>query len=155
MGTSLGHIAQMNMGYLLHPLGDPRVAGFENNTDRVNAVADRSKGFIWRLQGAAEDLPENDTGALFGRPDVALATLSTWESFEDLEHFVHKTIHGKFLDRRMEWFEHVDERSYVIWPIEPGHIPNLTEGKSRLLELRTKGPSLSAYDFATGKRLSR
>lgn len=131
MRPSLGPIAQMNMGYLLHPHGDPRVAGFEDNSDRLNAVADRSPGFIWRLQGEGYDLPENDTGALFGRPEVALATLSTWESFEDFEHFVHKTIHGQFLDRRAEWFEHVHDQSYVIWPIEAGHIPSLTEGKKQ------------------------
>ncbi len=71
------HIAQMNMGYLLHPLGDPRIAGFEDNSDRLNAVADRSKGFIWRLQGEGYDLPENDMGALFGRPQVALNGLVT------------------------------------------------------------------------------
>ena len=80
MRPSLGHIAQMNMGYLLHLHGDPRVAGFEDNSDRVNAVADRSQGFIWRLQGEGDHLPENDTGALFGRPEVALATLSTWKA---------------------------------------------------------------------------
>ncbi|WP_171210281.1 MULTISPECIES: DUF3291 domain-containing protein [unclassified Ruegeria] len=150
----MGHIAQMNMGYLLFPHGDPRVAGFEGNSDLVNAVADRSKGFIWRLQGAGYDLPENDAGALFGRPEVALATLSTWESFEDFENFVHNTIHGKFIDRRAQWFEHVDDQSYVIWPIEAGHVPSLTEGKSKLLELRSKGPSSAAFDFATGRRMS-
>lgn len=150
----MGHIAQMNMGYLLHPHGDLRIAEFEDNSDRVNAVADRSKGFIWRLQGEGYDLPENDTGALFGRPAVALATLSTWESYEDFEHFVHKTIHGQFIDRRAEWFEHVDGPSYVIWPIKNGHIPSLTEGKAKLLQLRSDGPSPEAYDFASGEIMS-
>ncbi len=144
----------MNMGYLLHPHGDPRIAGFEDNSDRVNAIADRSEGFVWRLQGTGYDLPENNTGALFGRPDVSLATLSTWESFEDLERFVHKTIHGQFLERRAEWFENLEEPSYVIWPIATGHIPSLTEGNERLLKLRSEGPTLEAYDFASGKVMS-
>ncbi len=126
----MGSIAQMNMGYLLHPHGDARISGFEDNSDRINAGADRSMGFVWRLQGDGYELPENDTGALFGQPEVALATLSTWESFEDFEHFVHKTIHGQFLDRRAEWFENVNVPSYVIWPIDIGHIPSLTEGWS-------------------------
>jgi hypothetical protein len=86
----------VNMGYLLHPLGDPRIAGFEENTDRVNRVADRSNGFVWRMKDEDLALPENDCGRLFGRPDVALATLSVWESYEDFDHFVHKTIHGAF-----------------------------------------------------------
>ena len=142
------HIAQMNMGYLLHPLGDPRVAGFAMNTDRVNAVADRSRGFVWRMKD--EDLanPDNDYGRLFGRPDVALATLSVWETLEDFEHFVHKTIHGAFLNRRAEWFEHLDAPSYVIWPIPAGHIPTLAEGRDRLMRLRENGPSDAAFDFS-------
>ena len=61
------HIAQMNMGYLRHPFGDPRIAEFENNSDLVNGIADRSPGFIWRLSGTGYDLPENDMGRLFGR----------------------------------------------------------------------------------------
>lgn len=147
MDRRMQHIAQMNMGYLLHPLGDPRVAGFEDNTDRVNAVADRSKGFVWRMKDEDLTIPENDYGRLFGRPDVALATLSVWESFEDFEHFVHKTIHGQFLNRRAEWFEDLNAPSYVIWPIQAGHIPNLAEGKERLMLLRKNGPSEEAYDF--------
>jgi hypothetical protein len=142
------HIAQMNMGFLLHPFGDPLIAGFEDNTDRVNEVADRSKGFVWRMKDEDLDIPENDCGRLFGRPEVALATLSVWESFKDFEHFVHKTIHGQFLNRRAEWFEHVEAPSYVIWPIAVGHIPNLVEGKERLMLLREHGPSDDAYDFS-------
>jgi hypothetical protein len=141
------HIAQMNMGYSLHPFGDPRIADFENNTDRVNAVADRSKGFVWRLKGEDLDLPQNDFGRLFGRPDVALATLSVWESFEDFEQFVHNTVHGRFLARRAEWFEPMDVASHVIWPVKAGHVPDLIEGKEKLVSLRENGPSEEAYDF--------
>lgn len=148
MDGKMQHIAQMNMGYLLHPFGDPRIAGFEENTDRVNAVADRSKGFVWRMKDEDLAIPENDCGRLFGRPDVALATLSVWESCEDFEHFVHKTIHGTFLNRRAEWFESVEAPSYVIWPIRAGHIPNLVEGRERLMLLRKNGPSDEAFDFS-------
>ncbi|MCR9149615.1 MAG: DUF3291 domain-containing protein [Rhodobacteraceae bacterium] len=137
----------MNMGYLLHPPGDPRIAGFENNTDRVNAVADRSRGFVWRLKGEDLDLPRNDAGRLFGRPDVALATLSVWESFEDFERFVHNTVHGRFLARRAEWFEPMDVASHVIWPVKAGHVPDLIEGKEKLVSLRENGPTDAAYDF--------
>jgi len=149
----MGHIAQMNMGYLLHPHGDPRVSEFENNAYRMNALADRSEGFIWRLKDRDFDLPENNVGTLFGRSEVALATLSTWESFEAFEHFVYKTLHGRFVKRRAEWFEHLEEPSYVIWPIKPGHIPSLTEGKEKLLLLIDNGPSPQAYDFAFGRRM--
>jgi hypothetical protein len=146
--AAVPHIAQMNMGYLRHPLGDPRVAGFTDNTDRVNQIADRSPGFVWRMTSADETHPENDIGGLFGRPAVALATLSVWERYEDFAHFVHNTVHGHFLKRRAEWFEPLDLPSYVIWPIAMGHIPSLAEGKEKLMQLRANGPSADAYDFA-------
>ena len=61
--------------------------------------------------------------------------------------FVHKTIHDKFVKGRAKWFEHVDAPSHVIWPVEVGHIPSLTEGKQKLMFLRENGPSELAYDF--------
>ncbi len=127
------------------------------NDTSVNRLALRryfgegnSRLALWDFFSSEDDLkiPENDCGHLFGRPDVALATLSVWESFEDFEHFVHKTIHGQFLNRRAEWFEHVEAPSYVIWPIAAGHIPNLVEGRERLMLLRENGPIDEAYDFS-------
>lgn len=141
------HIAQMNMGYLLHPIDDPRIAEFAENSARINGVADRCKGFVWRMKDADLSNPDNDYGRLFGRPDVALATLSVWESVADFAHFVHKTAHGRFLTRRATWFERLDQPSYVIWPIPVGHIPTLAEGKARLMQLRAHGPSAAAFDF--------
>lgn len=44
------HMAQMNMGYLLHPIDDPRIAEFADNSDWVNRVAERSRGFVWRMK---------------------------------------------------------------------------------------------------------
>ena len=77
----------MNMGFLLHSHGDQRISGFEDNLDLVNAVADRSNGFVWRLKDEGFELLENDTGRLFGRPEVALATLSVWEKLQRFFEF--------------------------------------------------------------------
>ena len=143
----MGYIAHMNFGYLLYPWGDHRISDFVDNSDLVNAIADRSQGFVWRLKDGDFELPENDLERLFGRPDVAAGTLSIWENFEYFEHFVHKTVHGKFLTRRGEWFENIDAHSYVIWPVDVGHVPSLTEGKIKLMFLRDNGPGEEAYDF--------
>jgi hypothetical protein len=43
------HLAQINIARLRHPEGDPRVADFFANLDRVNAAAERMPGFVWRL----------------------------------------------------------------------------------------------------------
>ena len=46
------HIAELNIGRLLHPVGDPRIADFVDNLGRINAMAERMPGFVWRLVGA-------------------------------------------------------------------------------------------------------
>ena len=54
------HLAELNIGKFKYPTTDPRMAGFINNLDRVNALAERSKGFVWRLKGDnnnATDIP--------------------------------------------------------------------------------------------------
>jgi hypothetical protein len=43
-------LAQINIGRLLAPQGDPRVQPFFDALDRINALADGAEGFVWRLQ---------------------------------------------------------------------------------------------------------
>ena len=45
------HLAELNVGYFRYPTSDPRMAEFMDNLDRVNALAERSPGFVWRLAG--------------------------------------------------------------------------------------------------------
>lgn len=40
----------MNVARLRAPLDSPQLADFVGPLDRINAVADRSPGFVWRLQ---------------------------------------------------------------------------------------------------------
>ena len=56
-------------------------------------------------------------------------------------------MHGRFLARRAEWFEPMDVASHVIWPVKAGHVPDLIEGKEKLVSLRENGPTDAAYDF--------
>src|SRR5258707_9428018 len=44
------HLAQLNIGRIRYSLDDPRMADFVNNLDRVNAIAEHTPGFVWRLQ---------------------------------------------------------------------------------------------------------
>ncbi|MGG7568043.1 DUF3291 domain-containing protein [Rhodovulum sp. DZ06] len=143
----MAYVAQLNMGYLLHPFGDPRVAGFVDAVEAVNALAERSPGFVWRMSDRDLQRRGNTPGAFFGRPDRAIATVSVWESDAALAEFVLRGVHGQFLSRRAEWFEKLDAASYVLWPVEDRHRPGLAEGKAKLLELRENGPSAAAYDL--------
>jgi hypothetical protein len=95
------HLAQLNIGRLRYEIGDPRMADFVDNLARVNAIADRSEGFVWRLQddggNATNFRPYHD-------PCVAI-NMSVWESVAALERYVWETVHKRFYARRDEWFE--------------------------------------------------
>jgi hypothetical protein len=140
------HVAQLNIGQLWHPLDDPRSAGFTDNTAKVNAVAERSEGFVWRCVDEEAALKAEGVQLYDGDP-CAICTMSVWESPRDLESFVHKTVHGTFLKRRAEWFRPQDNKTYVIWPVAAGHRPGFREGLDRLAALQADGPTEAAYDF--------
>ena len=42
------HLAQLNIGRIRYEVDDPRMAGFVDNLASVNAIAERSQGFVWR-----------------------------------------------------------------------------------------------------------
>jgi hypothetical protein len=140
-------IVHFNVARLLHPPGDPRVAEFVDNTTRVNALATRCKGHIWHLA---------DEDALVTNPDYAGAhndpclvySMSVWETFQDFEFFVYKTLHGAFFRRRQEWFAPMADPNYVMWDFE-GTAPIPTAlGWAKLEHLATHGASAEAYDLA-------
>lgn len=141
------HIAHMNYARLRHPAGDPRVAGFIDNVPKVNAIAERSAGFVWRMQDDAARISDTVTFEMLDEDPLIAASLSVWERPEDLQSFVQKTVHGAFLRRRAEWFEPAQGPNYVIWPVADGHRPTMREAKSRLARLAADGPSTAAYDF--------
>lgn len=90
------HLAELNIGRFRYPTTDPRMADFMNNLDRVNAIAERSDGFIWRLR---DDSGNATNFRPFSDPDVAV-NLSVWRDAESLEHYVWNTVHKQFYRRR-------------------------------------------------------
>ena len=48
------HLAELNVGRLLAPTDDPRVAEFMANLDRVNGLGKRVSGFVWMMEGSGE-----------------------------------------------------------------------------------------------------
>lgn len=136
------HIAELNIGRIRYLTDDPRMAGFMDNLDRINALAERSPGFVWRMTGEGN----NATDVMFdGAPGMNM-NLSVWESAEDLERYVFSTVHVQFYRRKEEWFETLDQPWFVMWPVEDGHRPSLTEAFERLDHLRAHGSS----DYACG-----
>ncbi len=140
------HLAQLNVGRLVAPTDDPRVAEFMNALDKVNRIGKRSKGFVWMMEGSGEPGTGNTENAIGGDPQF-VANLTVWESIADLEHFVWNTIHRQFHQRRAKWFEALGSQHFVMWWIEPGHRPSLDEALDRLEHLKAHGASEHAFDW--------
>jgi hypothetical protein len=138
------HLAQLNVARLKYPIDDPRVAGFVDNLDRVNAVAERSPGFVWRLVGEGNDATDIDA---FDDP-MTIVNMSAWRDAESLEHFVWNTVHKQIYRRRSEWFEAMASHHFVMWWIEDAHIPDVAEGRERLAFLDRNGNSDVAFDWS-------
>ena len=138
------HLAQLNIGRILFPMDTPEMSGFKDNLDRINALADSSEGFIWRLVGDGS----NDATSL--RPfddDTLLVNMSVWQNLEDLKNYVYKSVHTDYLKRRAEWFEKMQDVIVVLWWVPKGHIPTVQEAKERLENLRMNGSSEFAFSF--------
>ncbi len=137
------HLAQINMARAHAPLTDPRLADFVAQLDAINALADRSPGFVWRLQtdtGNATDIEVGDDPRL-------IVNMSVWESQEALFDFVYKSGHLQVLARRKEWFEFLDTPSLALWWTPVGATPTLEDGLERLDHLARHGPSERAFTF--------
>src|SRR5271167_4765180 len=70
-----GHqIAQVNIALPREPLSSPLLAEFVAALDPVNAIADRSPGFVWRLQTEDGDA----TGIRAFGDDRLIVNMSVW-----------------------------------------------------------------------------
>jgi len=138
------HLAQLNVGKLLHPKGDPRMAGFFDNLDRINAIAERVPGFVWRLKDDSGNA--TDMRPFAEDPDMLL-NMSVWESIEALEKFVWQTAHVTIYRKKPQYFVPDDGVHFVMWWIDAGHIPTPREAKERLDHLALNGPSDFAFDW--------
>ena len=136
-------LAQVNIARMLAPLTDPLMAEFVARLDEINALADGSPGFVWRLQ-----TPEGNATAL--RPfedDLILVNLSLWANLADLSTFVYKSRHRQVLQQRHQWFQRFDGPYLALWWVPSGHIPNVEEAKERLAYLRAHGETPCAFSL--------
>ena len=118
------------------------LADFVARLEAVNALADASPGFVWRLQS-----DEGDATSIRAFDDERLITnMSVWESIEALWDFVYDGDHLAVMRRRREWFERI-EMHMCLWWVPAGHIPGLEEAKERLARLRAEGPTPHAFTF--------
>jgi hypothetical protein len=137
------HLAQLNIGRLRAPLDDPAIDDFRTNLEPVNALAEVSPGFVWRLQDEGGDA----TGIKLFDDDLEIINLTVWESIEAVADFTYRSGHIEFLRRRREFFEAPSQPILCLWWIPEGTIPTPQEALDRLEHLRTHGPTPTAFTF--------
>jgi len=139
------HLAQANIARMKGPLESDVMSGFVALLDKINAVADESPGFVWRLksdEGSAAYLrPYEDERILFN--------LSVWKTMDDLSAYVYRSAHADAVRRRHEWFEIFEGVYAALWWIPAGHLPSVEEAKNRLTYLADHGPTPFAFTFKT------
>lgn len=138
------HLAQLNIGRLRAETDDPSVAEFMDNLDRINALAEATPGFVWRLQ-----TDDGNATAIRAFPgdDLMVLNMSVWESMEPLADYVYRSAHTPFLRRRAEWFERLRDTYLVLWWVPAGSVPTVDEALARLDHLRAFGPTVDAFTF--------
>lgn len=136
-------LVQLNVARMRYPMDAPEMAGFVEQIDAVNALADSADGFIWRLQtedsGAAEEGP-------FGAD--CLVNVSVWRDVASLRAYVYGGAHVAVMRDRRAWFAPAQGPHLALWWIPAGERPSERDAAERLECLRRLGPTPEAFTFA-------
>jgi len=124
-------------------INDPIMKEFVDNLDKVNAVAENSEGFVWRLK----DESNNSTNLNPYNDEQVIINISVWENIETLENFIYKTFHTDFLKRRKEWFKTFGKAYTAMWWMPKGQFPTIQEAVDKLDYLQKNGSSNIVFDF--------
>lgn len=141
--TAGWHLAQINIGRLLAPHGDPRVQPFFDSLDQVNELAENSPGFVWRLKGEGNNATDLQPTA----DPLLIPNMSVWKDAESLFQFVYRSAHSEVMVRRREFFERFEGAFQALWWIEAGTTPTVNDGLSRLWHIDRFGPTAHAFTF--------
>lgn len=138
------HLAQINIAKAKGSMDSKVMKGFVDRLDEINSLAEKSPGFVWRLQtekGDATSIQAFDDSTL-------IVNMSVWEDIETLKEFVYKSLHVELIRDRDAWFNKITNAHQALWWVPVGHIPSVEEGKEKLNLLQLKGPSKEAFTFS-------
>jgi hypothetical protein len=137
------HLAQANIARMRAPLEDPLMEGFRSQLDAINALADASPGFVWRLQTDAG----NSTAIRAYEDERILFNMSVWDSIAALHRYVYRSAHAGPLRERRRWFEKSEPPALVLWWVPRGQLPTIEDAKRRFELLSSRGPTRDAFTF--------
>ncbi len=138
------HLAQINIAQAKDQMESDVMKGFVERLDEINALAEASPGFIWRLQDESGNASEIQ---VFDDP-LLLINMSVWQDIDSLKHYVYRSAHVDLLRDRDAWFNKTVQAHQALWWVPAGHVPSEREGVERLQHLQQHGPTAMAFTFA-------
>jgi ring-1,2-phenylacetyl-CoA epoxidase subunit PaaC len=142
----MAKLVQINIARMKAPIDSPLLADFASQLDVVNAQAEGSAGFIWRLKDDTGNATTISATSPFG--SEMLVNLSIWDNPDSLKAFVYRNQnHGAALKNRAQWFDSMNTPHFAMWWLEEGEIPTLIDAKRRLQFLADNGDTPYAFTF--------
>ena len=144
--TQSRQLAQMNIATLVADAGDPMVQPFFDALAEVNALAESSNGFVWRLK---DDSTDNATSIAVTVDPRLIVNMSVWDSADALFDFVYRSAHTSIMAKRRQFFAKPPEgRAFqVLWWVPAGTEPSVSDGLAKLWHLDRFGPTSMAFTF--------
>jgi hypothetical protein len=145
MSDAEWHLAQVNIGRARGPITGAVMLGFVARLEEINALAERSPGFVWRLQ--TED---GDATAVRPYPNdnTIMINMSVWTDLDSLREYVFRTMHANVMRQRREWFERFEGVYVALWWVPAGYKPTVEDAVARLAHLEAHGSTPFAFSFA-------
>ena len=143
MSVAQCYLAQINIARARAPLTDPMMQGFVSQLAGINAAAEQSAGFVWRLTG---DGIESAYLQPYDDPFI-IVNMSVWETPDALRDYVYRSSHRAPLRNRSQWFTRMNTPHLALWWVPRDKMPSLEDGKLRLAILQRHGPTPLAFNF--------
>ena len=137
------HLAQINVARMLAPLDEPLMADFVAQLPPINALAEQSPGFVWRLQSEYGDAT---SFKVYG-DELIIVNMTVWESLETLREYVYNSAHSGAMRDRRRWFEKFEGPYYALWWIRAAQLPTIEQAMARLKYLQKHGETAYAFSF--------
>lgn len=116
---------------------------FAANLDFINAQAEKSEGFVWRLKDEAN----NATSLKLFDDDLIIINMSVWTSIDTLYNFTYSADHVRMLKRRREWFQKFSGVFIAMWYVHKDQMPAPADALTRLSYITQHGETPHAFGF--------
>ncbi|HRF93997.1 MAG TPA: DUF3291 domain-containing protein [Aggregatilineales bacterium] len=139
------HLAQINIALPLAPLDSEQLYGFVSRIDEINAIAEKTAGFIWRLKGEAD----NALALRVFEDDRLIINMSVWENFDALYNYTYYSDHAQVYRQKGGWMEKLAYAHMCLWWQPAGQHPTAHDGRVRLEYFQKNGATPYAFTFKT------